>query len=281
MRLCRIISFLLLPCLFLTACRSREQEREALLEIICLDVGQGTSVLLRTREGDVLVDAGSENSQSALCSRLKELGVSQLRCLILTHFDVDHIGGADAVLREFSVDAVWVGESASETEAISRFLDAAKACALSPLRVYAGAQLILDEAVITVLAPSLNDDAKNEDGVILTVRCGACSFLMMGDADARAERALVETYGEAQLRADLLLVSHHGSNDGSDLTFLNAVKPSAAIISCGAGNPYGHPDGRTIAKLLEVGAEIYRTDLMGDIRFCIDDEGYRLCECVS
>ena len=89
---------------------------------------------------------------------------------------------------------------------------------------------------------------------------------------------MMESYGAAHLAADVLCVGHHGSNDSACSEFLDAVQPSYAVISCGAGNSYGHPDRRTLARLESVGAEILRTDLKGDICFSVFENEFYLSD---
>lgn len=266
---------LLICTLLLAACSPKPQPPKASLEVICLDVGQGACVLLRTSEGDILVDTGPEEAQATLCSRLRELGVSSLSYLILTHFDEDHIGGADAVVREFSVGEIWVNGEWEGHEAESRLWTAARARGLIPLRASASAQCQLGALVLTVLSPQNSQVRGNEGSLVLLARCDSASLLLMGDVGVETEQWLLDTYEPTTLRSDVLFVSHHGSSDGCSEEFLHTVKPSAAVISCGAGNAYGHPDGRTLARLLDVGAQIYRTDLMGDIKFCTAENGFR------
>ena len=80
---------------------------------------------------------------------------------------------------------------------------------------------------------------------------------------------MLENFGAAHFRVDALLVGHHGANTSTSEALLAATQPKYAVISCGAGNPYGHPDGRTLARIEKAGAEILRTDLDGDVRFVI------------
>jgi competence protein ComEC len=96
----------------------------------------------------------------------------------------------------------------------------------------------------------------------------------MGDVGMKRERAILETYGGAHLDVDVLCAAHHGSNTSSDTSFLDAATPQYVVISCGAGNADGHPDGRALARLQGTGAEICRTDLEGDISFSVFENTY-------
>jgi beta-lactamase superfamily II metal-dependent hydrolase len=97
----------------------------------------------------------------------------------------------------------------------------------------------------------------------------------MGDASETTEQRLLERYryAPAQLSCDIFKVAHHGASNASSAAFLKTVDPQYAVISCGAGNFYGHPHGETLERLTLAGAEIYRTDRSGELVFLSD--GYK------
>lgn len=250
---------------------------QAELEIICLDVGQGNSTLLRTVEGDVLIDAGPESSQEQLCRRLSALGVESVALLVFTHPDEDHIGGGDGVLRQFPVDEVWVNGTEAENESFFRLKDELLRTNIAGRIVAAGDFAMFGRTAVTVLSPPPEGAVDgNEGSLVLSVRCGDFSMLLMGDTGKSTEEWLLQAYGPSQLRADVLHVGHHGSDSAGHLEFLQAAAPKAAVISCEAGNSYGHPDGRTLARLENAGAEIYRTDLLGEIQIDANGDDFRI-----
>ena len=255
--------------LLLSACGDTEGSDSAPV-VYALDVGQGSSILIRTSEGDILVDAGNEDAQERLCNRLEMLGVERLALLILTHGDSDHSGGADGVLRRFGADAVWYNGAASDGESMLRFMDAMKEQNIQPRAVASGDVITLGEVSLAVLSPTGEPaGSENDGGLVIRLSCGDFCALMMGDASKRVEERLLEAYGESQLRADVLFVGHHGAEDACGEAFLQAVRPTYALISCGAGNAYGQPDGRTLERLRAVGATVLRTDLGGELRIPI------------
>lgn len=264
----------LLFCLILSACRGTPTEKKPLLRAVFLDVGQGDCTLLQTPEENILIDCGPEASQETLCRKLKAYGVKRLSLLILTHGDEDHVGGADAVLETFPADRVFVNGANAENESDDRFWESLNRCGIEPEIVCAGTSFELGDVLFTVLYPTVGTevDAGNRGSLVLRVQCGNTSILMTGDAETETETVLLEQYGAAHLAADVLHVGHHGSDTSSGEAFLRAVAPRHAVISCGAGNRFGHPDGRTLARLSAVGAEVFRTDLSGDILFTSDGE---------
>ncbi|MBE6554576.1 MAG: MBL fold metallo-hydrolase [Ruminococcaceae bacterium] len=259
------VLLLLALCFTLPACNSKT-DNDYLFYF--LDVGQGDSILLRTPKGDILIDAGTEDSESLLCLRLEQLGVRSLRLAVFTHADEDHIGGADGVLSRFPADAVWLSGAPMENEAAERLLRAAEACNSEIRPVSAGEVFQCGALVISVLAPfATPSEGGNENSLILRIQHENVTAILTGDADVEAEAEMVVRYGAAQLACDLYKVGHHGSNTSSSLTFLQAMEPAYAVISCGAGNSYGHPTGEVLARLDRVGARVLRTDLCGEILF--------------
>ena len=103
----------------------------------------------------------------------------------------------------------------------------------------------------------------NANSEVLKVRYGNAAVLFTGDAEEAAENSLLQ--GGATLRADVLKVGHHGSRYSSGAVFLNAVRPSIAVVSDGAENNFGHPAASVLQKLSAVGAHTYRTDRAGAV----------------
>jgi len=120
---------------------------------------------------------------------------------------------------------------------------------------------------------AINKIDGNNGSLVLRLCYGSFRGLLMGDAEQSAEELLRSSYSAEQLRSDLLLVGHHGSNDACGEAFLQAVMPHWAAISCGAGNPYGSPDGRLLARLEAVVAEILRTDREGELCWQLSEDG--------
>ena len=267
-RLLRILPALLLL-ISLVSCRGAE--REGTVRFHFLDVGQGDAILIRTPDGDILVDAADEAAEALLCLRLEQLGVRSLRLAIFTHPDEDHIGGADGVLLRFQTDEVWISGAPMENEAAHLLLRAAEQSGAEVKTVRSTHITQIGGATLAVLAP-IGDvsEGGNESSLVLRVACGDTVAILTGDADSAGEAALIERFGVTQLACDLYKVGHHGSNTSTSVAFLRAMRPTYAVISCGAGNSYGHPTGEILAKLRAEGVTVYRTDLDGELVFETD-----------
>lgn len=114
----------------------------------------------------------------------------------------------------------------------------------------------------------------NENSAVLQISFGDVRFLLTGDIESEAEATLVERYTNDQLQSDVLVVAHHGSRTSSSAAFLDAVKPSVAVIPVGFNNPYGHPHDEVMVRLRFRGLVIHRTDFDGTIEFITDGERF-------
>ena len=245
------------------------REQEAQFHFI--DVGQGDAALIRTAEGNILVDAGTGASEDRLRAYLDNLGIKEIRYAIFSHPDEDHIGGADMILREYDVEQVILPPVKPNTEVFASMMKAAEASGSEILWATPSTTLILGGVTCSILAPLRTDyEGTNNGGIVLRVDYGNTSALFMGDAEQVVEEELVAHYGSAAgglLDCDLIKVGHHGSDTSSGEAFLQAVTPDYGVISCGAGNPYGHPTPSVLDAYRTVGATLYRTDLKGSIVF--------------
>ncbi len=269
----RLVCILIIisACLLYTACMPARQEKEFPLRVIFLDVGQGDCILLRTSAGDVLIDAGPEDSQDTLCRKLDALGVTELELAIFTHGDEDHIGGADGVLTRFPAKEVWISAHQGDSEANERLLTA---CKNARVRVLQESVVVKIGSVSVFAFAPLEAGAENDGGIALKVTCQNVSALFTGDLSAAAEARLLERYGALHLSCDLYKVAHHGSSDANSQVFLDAIAPAWAVISCGAENSFGHPHGDVLLRLQRLGVRVFRTDLSGDVVFDCDGERF-------
>lgn len=274
----RLVAFVfcLLLLLSVLSCSSDESVRDG-IRLYFLDVGQGDCILIRTVEGDILIDAGTEQAQELLCFRLRELGVRELSLAIFTHADEDHIGGADGVLKSFPVKEIWLGGQDEEHDSINALRAVVEENNIPIGTVSAGSTRQIGGVILTALYPMagvISEDS-NQNSIVVKLHYGKVSAIFTGDADAEVERDLVARYGHEQLAADLYKVGHHGSYTSTTQEFLDAVRPRYAVISAGRGNSYGHPHGEVLDRLEASGAEILRIDLLGEIAFESDGSTWK------
>jgi competence protein ComEC len=208
-----------------------------------------------------------------------------LDLLVMTHPDSDHVTGLVAVLDRYRVGG-WLDAGPPVDDALYAECRARLTMAGVPVRVVAagdrlaipvpgGAASLAGEAIaIEVLHPPSGglaggEDADNENSVVLRVSWGASSFLLTGDASARAEALLLAA--DAPLAATVLKAGHHGSAGATTAPFLAAVDPAFAVISAGAGNEFGHPSPEVLERLeAQGGITVLRTGEVGTIEFVTD-----------
>lgn len=263
-----ILLFLLLA---VAVCSCTKAVPENVLQLFFLDVGQGDCILLRTSDGDVLIDSGTDDEQEYLLARLHDLGVKELELAVFTHADGDHVGGGDGVIKEIPVKEVWMNETGTE-EAAVRLHDTIAEAGLEPTTVTANDRFQLGRLILTVLSPFDPNVGGNEGSIVLHVSYGNFTAILTGDAETKTEAEILRTYPAEMLSCDLLKVAHHGSSTSSSEEFLNVLSPTVAVISCARYNGYGHPHGEVLARLEKIGTAVLRTDLMGEIIVETDGE---------
>ncbi|WP_312067691.1 ComEC/Rec2 family competence protein [Exiguobacterium sp.] len=244
------------------------------MEIYGFDVGQGDSTFIRTKEDAILIDGGNNGKGEDVVRYLQKLGVKRLTAVIATHPDADHIGGLDTVLDAFPVDSVYAPRVTHTTETYRDFLLAVKREGVTIKSVKAGLKIPSEAARFTFLAP-LTDGTQdlNSWSAVLRVEHGQDRFLFMGDAPIRTERQLLES--NADVRADVLKLGHHGADTSSSLPFLQAVSPKRALISAGKDNAYRHPRPSVLQELKAERITIDRTDQSGTIQYISTGDGIK------
>ena len=255
------------------------------LRVTFLDVGQGEAAIVQFPDGRTLgIDAGGVSSASFdLASRVIApafwaLGVRRLDYMSITHGDVDHIGGAASLFRDFRPFEVWEGVPVPRhgpTQELRMLADAAGA----PWRTVQPRDRMSFGAVeLLVHHPPIPEwerqRIRNDDSEVLELRSGGVSFVFTGDIGRDVERTIAPGFERATIR--ILKVPHHGSGTSSSPAFLDALRPDIAVISAGRGNPFGHPVGAVLDRYRDAGAAIYRTDHDGAVTVETDGTAVRV-----
>lgn len=253
------------------------REEQSLLELHFLDVGKADAVLIKSEGRAALLDAGNYATAFRMDDYLSRYGVEELDYLIMSHPDKDHIGGMNKVLEEIKVNVFVQGELPLELEPDSqeyRNLQLAlDRQGIERVVLPQGSSIKLGGAKLSVLGPLREYDSANDASLVLRLTCGEFSALFCGDMEEKPEKDLVES-GQ-QLHADLIKVGHHGSKTSTSQEFLEAVDPDIAVICVGPDRNQ-LPRQQVLMRLEAAGAQVFRTDLDGDIQFIYDGEELRL-----
>ena len=248
-----------------------------LLRISYIDVGQGDSIWLHASDGtDILIDGGPRSAGPTVVAYLQQENIDDIEVVVLTHGDADHVGGLIDVLRApIPVESVLYNGQHHTSLTYQEFLTETMQRALTPTPAQVGQSYTwgaLDASVLNPQTAPTGD--QNEDSVVLLVTYGQVRFLFTGDIGTGTEQTILAL--GTPVAADILKVAHHGSGYSSSASFLSAVAADLAIISVGAGNPYGHPAQDTLDRLVTAGARIFRTDQGGTIVVTSDGQTYRV-----
>jgi competence protein ComEC len=236
------------------------------LWVTALDVGQGSAVVLETRDQAWLYDAGPRYSADAdagervVLPYLRRRGIEALDGMVVSHLDQDHSGGAAAVLRGIEVRQVI--SSIPRGHAALGGREAVDRCE-------AGNSIQADAMVLHVVHPPALDyerrAATNAMSCVMRVQAGSITVLLTGDIPADGEDALARR--EPALRAQLLMAPHHGSRSSSSPALLTAVAPSRVFAQSGYRNRYGHPHPEVVERYTTRGIELARTDHGGALQW--------------
>ena len=239
-----------------------------------LDVGQGDSILLRWARHSLLVDGGGpfdleaqDFGRTHLLPKLLDRGITRLDAVLATHPHPDHALGLFSVLEELPVGRVWLSAGDDEADLFARLRASARAAQVSIEVLPRGRVVSWGGGRLTVLhsgGPRRKADAVNNQSVVAVFERDGRRVLLTGDAGAPTEQALFDS-GRI-VPTDLLKVGHHGSRTATTASFVGALRPRLALLSCGRENRFGHPAPETLRTLAAFRVPVFRTDRRSDVR---------------
>lgn len=259
-------------------------------DAIALDVGQASAIVIQTARHNVLFDTGVRNN-SAVDSGIRVIspffrsqGIQRLDAVIVSHADIDHVGGLRSVL-----DAMQVGQTYSsfsveqwlKREASMLDIDdtTRRPLAMSVCRY--GQQWTVDGVTFQFLWPLHRDYSsmqassreRNDHSCVLRVQGRHHSLLLTGDIGVSQEQELTERGIGVH---DVVMAAHHGSNNSSGAGFIQAVQARHAVVQAGAWSRYGHPHPKVVRRWTDAGATLWRTDLHGAVVMRSREGGLKL-----
>lgn len=247
---------------------ARQLPRPGEVELLVMDVGQGTAVLVRTARHLLLYDlgppgAGTDSGERVVLPVLRALGTGPPQRVILSHGDADHAGGLPGLRRALPDVPVSAPAGAG--------IQGAGTC-------HAGQQWQWDGVDFRIVHPPRGHPARgNEGSCVLRIDTPQGGILLAGDVGRRAETELLRT-ARGQLAAQVVLVPHHGSAGSSTPAWVAAVAPRLALVSAGHRNRFGHPRPEVVARWRDIGAEVLATADSGALRVWLGGQGLQVRE---
>jgi len=250
------------------------------LQVTFLDVGQGDAIYIKTPAGkSVLLDGGvcteyQDMGKTVVLPYLRHLGREKIDVIINSHPDNDHLGGLFTVVREITSHLVLLPDIADKS-IYKSFLDILHAKKIKYAFVAQGDILKLDDNVLIsfLYPPSGSNLSPNNSSLVVKVSYGESDFLLTGDIEKEGQKILCNG---SDLSAEVLKVSHHGSNDSFDVSLLKKINPQVAVISVGENNRFGHPGEKILNWSKSNGIKLYRTDKNGAVTIKSDGKSLQV-----
>jgi len=237
-----------------------------------LDVGQGLSLVVQTKQHVLVYDTGPKFSEqfdlgsAVVVPYLRRQGVRIIDKLILSHGDNDHVGGVKSVMKAFPVTRVL----SSSTKRL-RYLPIEKC--------FADTSWEWDGVKFEVLHPPRSKDEQgNNDSCVIKISTQKDSVLITGDIEKSAERLLLEEYSE-ELAATILIAPHHGSLTSSTVGFIQAVDPEHVFFPTGYRNRFRFPHPKVVERYKNQGTKLWNTASCGSIRVLFRQDSTRIQNC--
>jgi competence protein ComEC len=252
--------------------KTSEAETEPLpsdFKVYYINVGQGDASLVMCDGHAMLIDGGPGSQAATVRSFLEVRKVKHLDYVIATHPDEEHIGGLVGALDYATagkvLSPVKEDDGASFKELVS-CLDRQNVEVTVPK---AGDRFSVGGAEVVILGPTELSEEENNNSIILKVSHGDNSFLFAGDAETEEEELVMGS--GADVKSLVLMVAHHGNASSTGAGWLDAVRPSFAVISCGEGNGQGCPSQAVLNRIKAGNITLFRTDLQGFLKVYEED----------
>jgi competence protein ComEC len=247
--------------------------------LVVLDVGQGDAILVQGTGAAVLIDAGVagpgglDRGRDVVLPALRALGVRRLDVVVVTHGDLDHRGGVPSVLAEMPVARLWLTAGARSDPRYAEVVESARRGGVVIEEQGAGSpeELVGDLRLRALWPPADGAGASSNDrSLVLSIAVGGRRVLLPGDLELEGEHGLLAL--EDDLRADVLLLGHHGSRTSTSVNFLAAVSPSVALVSAPCLGRFAMPHAEVVRRLRARGVPFHWTGRDGALRVALDSE---------
>ncbi len=271
------VSYLLLLCV-LTSCASDITllPTDGEMTVTFFNVGKADFILIQSGGECAVIDTGYSTDWGNVRESLKDRDIENIKYLIATHPDKDHIGCMDRVMENFTVGQLYTSGVQVDSKQYENMMSAAAENSVPIKTAQTGDVMYVGAARIETLSPTqelVDSGDENEASVVLMLTYGKCKILLCADAQKKAEKSMMAS--GANLSADVIKIGHHGSNKSSSKSFLDEVGAEYAVISTGKADGEEYISDKVLNRLDERNIEVLRTDINGDINLICDGENIR------
>jgi len=252
----------------LGACGAAEQ-----LQVEFFDVGKADAMLITTPEGQrILIDAATNDEGKKLAKRLEERGIEAIDLMIITHFDKDHVGGADQMFKKMRIDQVLIPVYEKESKQHTQFMEALEeSSGTQCVQMKHGQRLAFDAGGASFVVTSSRQayygkDEENDFSLVVRMTYGDTRFLFAGDAEEARQK---EILSEGDVACDVLKVPYHGRLTDISPAFIQAASPKIAFVTDSDKDPASEV---VLSLLSEIGAEVFSAR-SGDLTVVSDGTG--------
>lgn len=242
-----------------------------------LSVGQGDCAVFQHAGRTVLIDVGPKTDyfdagERLVAPELYRLDVRTIDMILISHSDADHVGGLPAVAKRLSIGKIVIPARFKASKEMNDWLR--RAAIDKQQIVWLAERTVFSIGTYTFSLDALNspDLPEDNDGSMFVRLDGPnMSAVFSGDASSAAERAMLAKGDDWSAR--ILKAGHHGSRFSGCMEWLEAVRPTVVVVSCGRNNTYGHPAADALSRYSQMGAVVYRTDRDGTVTFELSPSG--------
>ena len=276
-----IIHLVVFLCLsvFVFSTHSVASQKDGLLKIYFLDIGQGDAIFIEVPNGNqVLIDGGPDNKVIQELAKVMPFYDHDIDMVIATHPHADHIAGLIEVLERYNVKNVLQAKEDYNSPVVPAWRDAVKNEKTNEIEAIAGKIIELGNGVVLkIIYPEESLEGQtvknpNNSSVVMMLDYKETEILLVGDIEAKVEKELLDD----DIDADILKVGHHGSKTSTTANFLERISPQVAFVEVGSKNKFGHPSPEVIQRLENSGIKYYRTDLDGHTEVITDGETFQV-----
>lgn len=251
-------------------------------DVVFIDVGQGDATLidLPYNLGTYLIDTGGtvqfpkedwerktkpfSIDEDVILPFLKSKGITTIDKLLLTHGDLDHVGGAAGLVDKIKIKEILITPGSGNKNEMREILSLAEKKDVPVKQVLAPYTWKAKDNIFHILMPMDDIYEGNNDSLVVYSEMGGLKWLFTGDLEKEGEKELVDTY---EVKTDVLKIGHHGSGTSSSGIFLEELKPRIGVISAGRDNRFGHPHPDVVTRLKDQGVVIHSTAEHGALTY--------------